>query len=463
MTSSPRAAASPLPASEVERGARLSLVEGLFLALMLGLGGESYFVLDVIRLSGTRHEQGLVVTLPLFLGALGPLFVLRLLYGARRRKSLVLAATLGQAASLFLIAVSDFFAFSTPALLIGGASLYQVFGQAVGTGWASWFGDLVPESSRGRTFARRNRWIYVVTCLGLAAGGGLLELCEPGRSARATAGGRGFALVFALAGLARVVSAFLLAASPEPAFGGLTRPVRVLRFLRTERGSGIGRMMLSTAALFFTVYVASPYFLPYMKNELSFSYAEVQAAQIAIVLLKVLFAPLWGRSIDQFGARPVFGLTSVLLSLVPLPWLWASGLGWVLFAQSFSGLSWAGYEVAVFALALERTPKRMRPHVFAVQALLNGSAQLLGSQAGAVVASLASERMKIVFGASLLARLGMALAMKRTVSIEKDEGTVGRKDLLLHMIGLRPGGGRAHRALAPDGRRADAPDGPSPE
>jgi hypothetical protein len=441
-----RAPVSALAPAEIERGMRLSVIDGVFLALMFGFGGEGYFVLDVIRLAGTRHEQGL--------------FVLRLLHhgrvaaggrragGARRRKPLVVGAALGQAATLFTLAACDYLGGTSPGLLIAVACVHQVFGQAHNTGWASWFGDLVPAATRGRTFARRNRWIYVVTCLGLAAGGGLLQLLEP--APESDGAGRGFALVFALAGCARLVSAWLLAASPEPAFRGVPPPVRVLRFLRTERGSGIGRMLLSTAALYFTVYVASPYFLPYMKDELHFGYAEVQAAQIAVVLFKVLFVPLWGRAIDEFGARAVFGLTSVFLALVPIPWLWAGGLGWVLCAQSFSGFSWGGYEVSLFALALERAPKRVRPHVFAVQSLLNGSAQILGSQAGALVASLASNRMRVVFAASLALRFAMALALRRTVSIAPDERRIGHGALLARSIGL--GGGR--RARAPAGAAA---------
>jgi MFS family permease len=445
--SRPRAPLTPLSPAEVARGTHLSVIEGLFLALMMGFGGEGYFVLDLIRLGGSRHEQGLVVTLPLCLGALGPLLVLRLLHAARRRKPLVLAAALGQAAMLFLLAGADYLARASPAFLITIACLHQVCGQAVNTAWSSWFGDLVPGATRGRTFARRNRAVYVVTCLGLAAGGGLLQRLEPA-SGGAGPGGQGFALIYAIAGAGRLVSVALLALSPEPEFRGLVAPARVVPYLRTHRGASIARMLVSSATLYFSVYVASPYFLPYMKGELHFSYAETQAAQIAIVLLKVLFVPLWGGAIDDFGARAAFGLAALLLALIPIPWLWAGGLGWVLFAQGFSGTAWAGYEVALFALALERAPRRLRPQVFAVQSLLNGAAQLLGSQAGALVASLAGGEMRFVFAASLVARLVTALIMRRSVAVLPVERRVRKRELIATVIGPRPSG-IAHRPLDP--------------
>jgi hypothetical protein len=48
-----------------------------------------------------------------------------------------------------------------------------------GTGWSSWFGDLVPEDGRGRYFAKRQRWVHLSTCLGLIVAGGALAIAEP--------------------------------------------------------------------------------------------------------------------------------------------------------------------------------------------------------------------------------------------------------------------------------------------
>ncbi len=437
----------PPGSDPLRRALRLSLWDGLAFAFMVGVG-ENYLLADAIRLSASTLEQGLVVALPLAVGATGPLIALRVLARLSARKPFVVAAVFLQALNWAALALGDLSGLVTPRVLIALAALHQVFGQATGTAWTSWFGDLVPRTIRGRYFARRNRGIYLATCAGLLAGGGLLQLLEPAPAAGpAAGGGHGFALLFALAAVARFLSALCLALTPEPRFSGLSGRVRVVGFLRTERGSRAWRLLVFSGMLYFSVYIASPYFAPYMLAELRFSYLEFTLASLAIVLLKVISVPAWGRVVDDHGARPTFALAALLTSLVPLPWLWTRGLAWALLAQGFSGFSWAGYEVALFALLLESSYRGTRPHVFAVQSVLNGSAQLLGSLAGALVIPLLGHDLRSVFALSLASRFVLALVAPGLVPPTASAEPVRRKDLLLRVMGIRPSGGLSHRPV----------------
>lgn len=410
---------------------------------MVGIG-ESYLVADAVRLGATTFEQGLVVTLPLLVGALGPLLALRLLARWPLRRAMVCVGAWLQAANWLGLATLDALGGNEPVVLIVLACLHQAFGQLTSTGWTSWFGDLVPPRLRGRVFARRNRWIYVSTCLGLLLGGALLELLEPARDQAEYLGGQGFAALFGLAALARFVSSLFLGRTPEPRFGGLAPPMRALQFLRTARGRRAGRTLLFSGTLYFSVYVASPYFTPYMLEELSFAYWQYTLAALAIVLFKVVALPAWGRVIDGHGSYPSFALAALLTSLVPLPWIWTRGLPWALAAQSFSGVAWAGYELSLFALLLESSFRRTRPHVFAAQSLLHGAGQLLGGLFGAAALAWSGD-LRTVFALSLAVRLLLALAVPGWVPRPPRERRVGRPELLLRMIGVRPSGGLAHR------------------
>ncbi|HEX5135356.1 MAG TPA: MFS transporter [Planctomycetota bacterium] len=424
---------------------RLSLVEGATYALMVGFG-ETYFLADAVRIGATRLQQGLVVTLPLCTGALGSVASLALLARARSRKRIVVASSFVQVAILVALALRGAL---SPTVLIGAVCLYQACGQATGTAWSSWYGDLVPKGIRGTYFARRNRFVHLFTCAGLVSAGFLLERLEPGAAGEVVhgAGGAGFRLVFLVAAAARLLSVLLLAASPELPFRGLTDAPQTLRFLATSRGSRAWRLLGTGAALQLMVYIASPYFGPFMLKDLRFTYLEYMASSVTVVSTKFLLLPLWGRLVDGHGSRQVYTLAAVLVAIVPLPWLWANGLLWIVPAQALSGFSWAGYEVAYFSTMLDTTTKRTRPYLFGLQNVLNGSMQLLGGLLGAALLAAAHGSFRVVFAASLVLRLAVALVAPRLVPAPRMSRPIGRRALFLRMIGIRAHGGAVHRPI----------------
>lgn len=438
-----------LPRRALRPALRLSILDGIAFAFMVGIG-ESYLVADAVRLLASTVEQGLAVTLPLFIGALGPIVGLRFLARIPLRKVHVVGSVVSQSAVWFLLAWLDRAGGNDAVVLIALATLYQFFGQSSGASWTSWIGDLVPPRIRGRYFGRRNRWIYLSTCLGVLCGGALLERLEP--AVGHVDSGRGFALLYLLAGLARLGSALCLWLTPEPPFAGLAPATRALGFLRTPRGTRAWRLLVFSGALYLSVYFASPYFTPFMLQTLGFAYWEYTLATLAIVVFKVLFVPAWGRLIDAHGAHPVFLLAAFLTAIVPLPWLWTDGVGWAVAAQCFSGLAWAGYEVALLALLFESSYRGTRPHVFALQSLLHGSGQLLGSLLGALALAHWSD-LRLLFALSLGTRLALALAMPGLVPRPPPGKAPGKGELFLRVIGIRPSGGLAHRPVTDGGKR----------
>ncbi|QDV04688.1 Major Facilitator Superfamily protein [Planctomycetes bacterium Poly30] len=432
----------PLSDEVVKRGMRLSVLEGIAFAMMVGLS-EAFFLADAIRLSASRLEQALVVTVPLFVGSLGPLLGVVLLARMRARKPLVACTALAQALGLAGLSFATYAGFSSPILLIVAATLHGFFGQSGGSAWSSWFGDLVPEDVRGRYFAGRNRWIYGATFAAILTSGLVLNSLEA-RTVIASdgAGSPGFALIYGLAALFRFGSAALHFATPEPRFGGLTPIKRAAQFTRTASGRGLVRLILANAIFYFAVYVASPYFAPFMLGELHFTYLEYTAATTIVIAVKVLVLSRWGSVVDQMGPRPVFFVAALIVGIIPLPYLWTEGLGWVLVGQALSGLSWAAYELSLFSLLLNRTYRGIRPHVFALQSLLNGAAQLGGSLAGAaLLATIPGADLRLIFAFSMGLRVLVALALPVLVPEQRNELMLGRRAVLMRVIGFRPSGG----------------------
>ncbi|MEW6074195.1 MAG: MFS transporter [Planctomycetota bacterium] len=436
-----------LGADRIERTLLLSRLEGMAWAFMVGLG-EVFFLPDAIRLGASTVLAALVVSLPLFVGAAGPLLVVGLLKRVRRRKWIVCAAVLGQTGVLVFLAATSTGPLATPMTILIAASVYQFCGQAGGTGWSSWFGDLVRQEVRGRYFASRNRGVHLATLGALLASGLILENLEPGRAGEVVAGelgGTGYRLAFSLAAVFRLISCLLLALSVEPRFQGLSSRDRVFRFLRTARGSDAWRLLASGAALHLVVYIASPFFSPFMIEELQFSYLEYTAATVCVIGAKVFFLPFWGRMVDQHGPRPNYAVVVFLIGLIPLPFFFAHGLGLVVVGQVLSGLSWGGYEVAHFSLLLQSTYKGTRPVVFAALCLVHGAMQAAGALLATPLLALLGGHVRFLFAISMLGRLALALVFP--LALPASAGDIPPRRILLQLIGVQPSGGMAQRPL----------------
>lgn len=430
---------------QIDRALRLSIREGAAWALMVGLG-ETYFIADAVRLGASTLELALTVTLPLALAGAGPLLTLSTLR-RRNRRPVAFTAAIAQAFVLATLACLDGTGLNAPRILIAMVCLYQISGLAAGTAWSSWYGDLVPESVRGRYFAWRNRTVYVATCLGLVLGGSLLHSLEPRAAALSGNGGLGFAITFSLAVVCRIVSAVILSRSPEPPFQGIADPRHTKEFFRSVPGRRVIRLLAAAAAFYFAAYLSSPYFAPFMLETLRFSYLEYMAASVWVIVAKALSTVWWGRTVDRLGAGRVFRTALFLVAMVPLPWIVAQDLWIVLAAQGLSGFAWCAYELGFFASMLGSTTPTTRPAIFALQNLLSGWVQLAAGVAAAWFLSAADASFRTLFAVSSAARFAIALTLPLWVRRELLLSRVRVASLSLRSLGFRPSGGLSRRPI----------------
>ena len=433
--------------AETERAMRLSVIEAGVWALMVGLA-ETYFVATAVHLGATPLHVGLAVALPLAVGSLGPLIALRTLSAAVARRPLAVGSVVLQALVLLLLSTLLWTDQLPIYGLIAGLCLYQMAGQAGGTAWASWYGDLVPAHIRGRWFSGRNRVVYVGTCVGLVSGGVLMQWIEP-----AGVGGErsrlGFALLFLLAAVFRVVSGVLLSRSPEPDFHGIPPRAHVVRFTRTRRGRQALRILLLGAGFQFLVYWGSPFFAPFMLEDLRLDYVQYMIASLCVIVAKATFTSQWGRIVDQQSARTAYLISMIGVALVPWPWVWAQGLTLVILAQVVSGAMWSGYEVGYLAMLLENSTSKTRPYVFASQSVLNGIMQIAGTVFGAQVVFPLVGGYREVFAASALGRMALVAVAPFVLAALVRGERVRWDEVGVRLFGLRAHGGFSVRPVLP--------------
>ena len=135
--------------------------------------------------------------------------------------------------------------------------------------------------------------------------------------------------------------------------------------------------------------LSSAFFAIHMLENLGMGFTLVAVHGAAVALVRTLMAPVWGRALDRFGARPVLIACSWAIAVIPLVWLPARpGFLWPLVLDAMlSGVLWSGHALAAFELPLSITSRTSRPFYLAAFATAGGVAFSVASLIGGTMAS----------------------------------------------------------------------------
>jgi MFS family permease len=347
-------------------------------SVMVGTG-ETYLAAFALALGLGDVVAGIVATGPLLAGAVlqlvSPYAVSRL--GSHRRwvvwcaalqalsfVPLVIAALVGSLSSLGLLAIATF---------------YWGAGMAAGPAWNTWVGTLVPRSLRSRFFARRSRAGQVAVLAGLLAGGAILHQGETSERNLFA-----FAVLFALAGVSRGFSAWLLSRQSEPDPQLANYLAEQAEFGPPRRVAGNRRLLAYLLVVQIGVQIAAPYFTPYMigQHALKLSYASYMGLIAASFLSKILALPALGHYAARSGARRLLRFAGV--AVVPLPALWtfSNDYRFLIAIQLVSGVAWGAHELATFLLFFDAIRAEQRTRILTWYNLANAAAIVLGAALG---------------------------------------------------------------------------------
>jgi len=372
--------AAPDADSRQQRDLRAIVADGVSFSVMVGLG-ETYLAAFVLAAGLGDIAAGLVTTVPLLAGAILQLVTpagVQLLRSHRRW--VVLCAGL-QAASFAPLVAGALAGRVSNALVFCVAAAYWGFGMATSPAWNTWVGALVPAAMRAQFFARRTRWAQSALFAALIGAGLWLDRTRGGQSALTP-----FALLFALAALARFVSAGFLASQSEPLpLPADHRPVSLVAFLGRLRSRGEGALLGHLLAMQLAVYVAAPFFAPYMLSRLELSYRAYTTLLAAAFAGRVLTLPALGRIAQRHGARRLLLLSACGIAPLPALWLVSPEPGYLFVLQIGSGVAWAGFELATLMLFFEHIDARERTGVLTCFNLANALALAAGSLIGALL------------------------------------------------------------------------------
>jgi MFS family permease len=363
---------------KIGRSLRFSILDGAFFSVMLG-AAESYFQAFALFLQGTVFQVGIVYTVPVFLASVIQLHASSLLRWFKSRKNLtVLAAALRSLLFVPLILVY-FLGAARVWVLLGLISLYFALNYLPIPAWTSWMRDLVDENSRGVYFSRRNRLSNLIALLSIVGAGLVLDRFEVRPF-------WGFTIIFSLALLGSIGSAVFLSLKYDfPYAEARTGREGFFRFSGQMFHSNYVRFVLYNFALYFGVFFAGPFFVPYMLRDLGLSYLEFMVATSLVVLVKFITLPLWGELGDRYGNKRILILASAFISILPLAWIAGRAFWWICLIQAWSGLAWAGFDISALNFAYDVLPSEKVARHTSYLIFYRGLAVFTGGLAGGVL------------------------------------------------------------------------------
>lgn len=440
------------PRSPRRQDLRAILGDGIAFSVMIGLG-ETYVPAFVLALGFGASEAGLIATVPLLAGALLQLVTPLGVRMAGSYRRWVVGCAVLQGLSLLPLAAAALRGDAPRLLLFAVVSAYWGFGMATGPAWNAWVGTLVPRALRARFFARRTRHAQAALLAAIASAGGWLDL---GRAA-----GRelmAFASLFALAAVARLVSArFLASQSEAPGLARSHRTLGLRRVVAAVRASGAGRLLLYLLAVQAAVNLAAPFFTPYMLGPLGLDYAQFMALTGMAFASRIAVLPALGRLAHARGTGPLLAVGAVGVTPLPALWLVSDHFVYLLALQTFAGAMWAALELGTALAFFESLEERDRTSILTLYNVANAAA-IAG---GALLGTLLFGRLPagpgayaVLFAVSAAARLLVLPLLPRAARVPVPER------VSMRTLAVRPSAGAVQRPILPSLEDEEVPQEP---
>lgn len=425
--------------------------DGMGYAAMTGIG-DAYIPAAAIALGANNFYIGLLAALPQFLGALLQFASLNALRFVKDRKALVISGSFLHALCwLPIIWLLLYPGELSVSLIIVFFSLGAGISLMINPIWSSWVTDIVPENERAGFFAGRNRLMQLVLfCATFATGLLLRELSLPLGAAAA------FAAVFILPFLSRLSTVFFNSKVSNVAYDlQLVREIKLKHLFLLPAHRKELWFLVFMAFVNFTVQFASPFFTPYMLENLGFDVGMLGIMTAASILAKIVSYPYWGKAIDRFGNRAVLVSTSFAMVFVPVMWLFTTDPAWLIAFQIFSGFAWSGLDLASFNFALSMVGRELRPSFISKYNAFNGVFYAAGSIAGGLflmnfssASFLGFSGILLVFLISGAMRLAGVLIFAPKLSTSREpENTSSQRAVVFNLIAVYPTQGAVHQVV----------------
>ncbi len=356
-----------------------SIRDGSAHAIMDSAGSSSISPL-AIALGASNSSIGFISSLPNLISSLFQLKTPKLME-KYSRKSIVTKFVLFQACIWLLIAMISLLNFKLDTavfFLLFFYILLIAFNSAIAPAWTSWMKDLVPAEESGKYFGRRSMIIGSVGLVSLLLVGAILDEFKKADYLFA-----GFAALFGVAFLARLVSRHFLLKKYEPKLElSHNYYFSFKQFLKSMHTNNFGRFVIFVALFQFAVQVASPFFVVYMLKQLNFAYITYTFLITSQTLATLITMPLFGKLGDKYGNMFLIKSSSMLIPAIPFLWLFSSNFYYLFAVQALTGVLWASFNLGASNFLYDAVSRERIGLCVAYSSILTTSGAFLGATFG---------------------------------------------------------------------------------
>lgn len=419
-----------------KRNLNRSLGDAACFGGMVGFG-ETYFAAFALAVGIGEAHAGIIASVPVMIGGIAQLLTPRLVdrFGGLKRW-IVFGASV-QAASFLPLVYAAYHGELSFAAIVVIASLYWTAGLSVGPAWNAWVEEIVPKDGRIRFFSHRTRLQQISTFAALMIACIILTIAT--RHDRTL---EAFALLFALAGTSRFVSALLVSRTEGVTCDSLLeRPSETRAIAECTSAmtlpSAAKRLLLYMVSMQVFIQLSGPFFVPYMLNQLKLGYAEYVCLISLAFVAKVASTGLWAGLAEKHGSPRILWFGG--LGLVPLAAMWmvSGSIWWIAAIQLVSGFAWAAYELGVFLTLVDCVPRVIRTRMLTYYNFASSIAICIGAVAGASLLTRYGsciETYYVLFGVSSFGRL-ICLGLLLGIVLPK----VKENFIATRILSVRPG------------------------
>jgi MFS family permease len=381
-------------------------------AFALGIDSivTTYFMLYIVALGATSAQVGLLAAL----SGLGAAFALLpgalLVERIGHRKEIILAA--GGSVSRIAILLAAGLPFlvrgeTAVILAIALSVLRDTAGNLSLPAWTSLVADIVPSQQRGRYFSSRTIGMTITGMVAVFIAGWIINRVG-------SPSGYQWAFLFAFFFGAGSFLCFSRIQDPSPAPSPRAEHAGSSPILGSVLKHPVFLALCFHSAVWnFSFNLAAPFFNIYLVHNLQANAIQVGVLAAAGSVVGLPALRYLGPIADRWGPRRIVLITSLLIPILPLAWVFVPSPWYVLGINLLSGALWAGFSLCLLNLLLQITPAEERARFTAVHQIVIALALSLGAATGGWVVTIAG--YKAVFLLSAIGRLAAALIFARWV------------------------------------------------
>ena len=429
-----------------EKSLKHSIKDGCGWATMVGFG-ENYISPFAIALNATNQQIALLASIPQLLSSLFQLIAAKITDLVKNRKKIILYGVLIQALiwlPLFYIP----FITKNIYFLIAFVSVYFIAGSFGAPAWNSWMGELVEEDKRGKYFGFRNKIMGFFTVVSISLAGFILSKFKQVNVFY------GFGIIFMIGLIARAFSTFYIKKMYEPQYIVEKKDYfSFVDFVKKMRKTNYGIFVLFMFFLRFSVFVAGPFFAVYMLRDLNFSYMTYTIVTVTATIITFITMTYWGKYADRFGNRNILTITSYLVPLAPILWLFSTNIVYLIFIQIFTGFIWAGFELSAANFIFDTVKPKNRAKCVSYYNVFNGLGMFFGSMVGGALAlklvkpSFLMSSLQLLFLISGILRLFVVLYFIPKIKEVRVIQHMPEGELLVRAVAIDPIRGIAYEGI----------------